>query len=106
MIQSDDEWDLIQEDRSDGLGVTSSGALRVALLFGSVAVAFALFLVPIMGRQGDLPMIGRISSQSLDQMSTGSVQGRGAYVIRRSVLQNSPQAVCVISADGRKAGDC
>ncbi|MGB8817295.1 MAG: hypothetical protein WCC66_05160 [Rhizobiaceae bacterium] len=106
MTHSDDEWDLIQEDRSDGPGIASSGALRIALLFGSVAVAFALFLVPIMGRQGDLPMIGRLSSQTLDQMSTGSVQGRGAYVIRRSVLQNTPHSVCVIRADGRQTGDC
>jgi hypothetical protein len=77
------------------------GAVRIALLFGSAAVALALIAVPLLeGRNSD-----RLAGD-IDSMSTGSI-GRGeAYTIRRSVLQSSPDAVCVIRSDGARSGDC
>ena len=106
MNDADNDWDNIREDRSDVLSGTGYGALRLTLLFGSAAVAFALFLVPIMNRGSDSAFGTRFSSQNLDPMTTASVPGGRAYVIRRSVLQQSPQSVCVIRADGRQSGDC
>ena len=106
MNDADNEWDSIREDRSDALEETGYGALRLTLLFGSAAVAFALFLVPIMSRSSDSVFGTRFSGQTLDTMTTASVPGSGAYVIRRSVLQQSPQSVCVIRQDGRQTGDC
>jgi hypothetical protein len=48
------------------------------------------------------------SASSLDPTTTGSVKGGKTerYVIRRSVLQASPDATCVISAAGTRSGDC
>ena len=106
MSDADNEWDLIREDRNDALGETGYGALRLTLLFGSAAIAFALFLVPIMSRGSDSVFGTRFSSQNLDTMTTASVGASGQYVIRRSVLQQSPQSVCVIRQDGRQSGDC
>jgi hypothetical protein len=106
MNDADNDWDNIREDRAGALGETGYSALRLTLLFGSAAVAFALFLVPIMNRTSESAFGTRLSGQNLDPMTTASVPGGGAYVIRRSVLQQSPQSVCVIRADGRQTGDC
>jgi hypothetical protein len=77
------------------------GALRIALLFGSAAVALALIAVPLLeGRVSDRPAGG------VDLMSTGSIGTGETYTIRRSVLQSSPDAVCVIRSDGTRSGDC
>ncbi len=83
-----------------------SGALRVALLFGSVAVAFALILTPIIDRGAGSVMAKRAVSTELDRIATGSVSDNKVYTIRRSVLQSSPSAVCVISQDGVQRGSC
>jgi hypothetical protein len=106
MMNSDDEWDNVQQDRDNSITSVGSGALRLTLLFGSVAVAFALFLVPIMNRNDGFSFGNRASGQGLDQISTGSISKSNAYVIRKSVLQRSPNSICVIRADGGKSGDC
>lgn len=106
MANSDDEWDTIQETHDSGLKEVGSGALRITLLFGSAAVAFALFLVPILNRNDAFSFGSRTLGQSLDRMATGSVSRDNAYVVRRSVLQNSPNAICVIRSNGNKSGDC
>ncbi len=106
MAHSDDEWDNIQETYEPGLKEAGSGALRITLLFGSAAVAFALFLVPILNRNDTFSIGSRITGQNLDRMSTGSISSKTAYVVRRSVLQNSPNSICVIRANGGKSGDC
>ncbi len=36
---------------------------------------------------------------------TGSI-GANTYTVRRSVLQRSPDAVCIIRTDGGRSGDC
>lgn len=88
------------------------GALRVALLFGSAAVALALVLTPIVERQANEMAYSsypaRVSPAGLDMMSTGGIGQRssGSYVVRRSVLQPSPNSVCVIRDNGMRSGDC
>ena len=96
-------------DASEGRGPGPSqlfGTLRLALLFGSAAVAFALIAAPIAERrtQAAFALAGGI-----DQMATGSVERapRGSsYTIRRSVLQETPQAVCIIRQNGTRTGSC
>lgn len=88
------------------LGSAGMGALRVALLFGSVGVALALILTPLMERRMDR---AAYRGAGVDSFTTGSIpdgQRRQAYTMRRSVLQSSPQALCIISADGSRSGDC
>lgn len=106
MSNTDQEWDDIRDDRSESMADAGYGVLRLTLLFGSVAVAFALFLVPILNRSGSSILESRFSAQNVDSITTASVPGNGSYVIRRSVLQQNPQAICVIRADGRQSGDC
>ncbi len=100
----DREWDSIRPDRGFRAAAAGMGILRVTLLFGSAAVALALIAVPILDSQT------RSSRDAfaggLDTMSTGSIDQRATYTLRRSVLQPSPSSICVIRADGRRSGDC
>ncbi|RCS22484.1 hypothetical protein DUT91_19005 [Phyllobacterium salinisoli] len=91
---------------SSSIAGARSGALRIALLFGSAAIALALIVVPILNNRSN-----KVASQSLfpngiDTMSTGSIRSSKAYTVRKSVLQSSPQGVCIIHPDGTKKGEC
>ncbi len=95
-----------EEEQVDFLGV--AGSLRFALIFGAAAIALALFVAPFAQKQADA-ILAR-GPVGLDTMSTGSIgparSGGGTYTIRRSVLQSSPQAVCIIRPGGARTGDC
>lgn len=82
------------------------GTLRTALVFGGAAVVFALVAAPIAARYVEPSMIA--STGQLDHMSTGSIPRTTgtSYVLRRSVLQDSPSAVCVIRSNGARSGSC
>lgn len=101
------DWQSIRGDRNAFLGIAGVGILRATLLFGSAAVALALILAPIADSQ-----TRQLTSApaGLDRMSTGSI-GRGggsgtSYTIRRSVLQESPTAICIIRDNGSRSGNC
>lgn len=80
-----------------------AGMLRVALLFGSAAVALALLLVPVLERRTNQMADATVG---VDSISTGSVRDGGrTYTIRRSVFQPR-NAVCVIREDGTTQGAC
>ena len=93
------------------------GALRVTLLFGSAAVALALILAPIAENQVDRMMYSSYPA-GLDMLATGTIgggagiggpvgqRGGSAYVVRRCVLQPSPNSVCIIRQNGMRTGDC
>ena len=107
-----DDWELPRSSRGWDVGHAGMGALRIALLFGSAGVALALILTPIVEKQADRMAYSSYPSGSypagIDMMSTGTVGQRstGSYVIRRSVLQPSPNSVCVIRQNGMRTGDC
>jgi hypothetical protein len=43
----------------------------------------------------------------IDDIATGSIKkGGSVYTIRKSVLQPSPESVCVIKTSGQRIGDC
>lgn len=100
----DKDWDSI---RPSGFRAAEAGmgVLRITLLFGSAAVALALIVAPFLDRQTQ-PQYARDGFVGIDQMSTGSIGKRNVYTIRRSVLQESPNAVCVIRQNGSRSGDC
>ncbi|MCO5059262.1 MAG: hypothetical protein M9905_15570 [Rhizobiaceae bacterium] len=88
-------------------GATGSGILRLTLLFGSAAAALALFLAPLAEREADLRLARPVLPANVDTMSTGSITRQGgSYTVRRSVLQDMPDAVCIIRSDGGHSGDC
>ena len=101
------DWQSIRGDRGSVLGIAGVGILRITLLFGSAAVALALILAPIADNQTRQFVQG--GGDGLDRMSTGSISRRGnsgSYTIRRSVLQESPAAICIIRDNGTRSGDC
>ena len=95
---------------TDTLGVAGSGALRLALLFGSAAIALTIILTPMAENQ----VVRSAANQTgIDQIATGSTLNANRvvpktrnYVIRRSVLQSDKNDICVISADGIRTGSC
>ncbi|MDN5928558.1 MAG: hypothetical protein L0I29_15930 [Hyphomicrobiales bacterium] len=98
-----DEWEKFRSEHGSLIEIVQGGAIRIALLFGSVAVAIALLLTPVLDRE---TRVARIGGLGIDNTVTGSVATPGIYTLHRSVLQNSPNAVCVIHFDGIRAGDC
>ncbi|MGH6763909.1 MAG: hypothetical protein ACRECW_20245 [Phyllobacterium sp.] len=85
------------------VSAAGAGILRVALLFGSAAVALALIAAPLADRGAKAVIAG---TGGVDTMTTGSINEPGRYTVRKSVLQGSPNAVCIIRQDGAKSGDC
>jgi hypothetical protein len=90
-----DEWNSTRGDRVWRSGDASIGVVRIALLFGFVAVAFALMMVPIVEKRSR-EWSQRIDRAGIDRVETGAIQRREAYIVRRSVLQASPTSVCTI----------
>ena len=100
------DWDSIRPDRTFRAADAGMGVLRIALLFGSAAVALALIATPLLDSQtrSQGPRGGLASG--LDMTSTGSIGHRNTYTLRRSVLQPLPSSLCVIRNDGSRYGDC
>ncbi len=96
------EWASSDASRESLLGIAGGGVLRFALLFGSAAVALALILAPIVDNQTR----SFVGSPGVDTMATGSIQQNDRYTIRRSILQDSPNAICVIRENGARSGNC
>lgn len=80
----------------------ASSMIRIALLFSSAGVAFALILAPIADR---LLRNEDVSPYGVDYMSTSSTNRSVSYTVRRSVLQEKG-GTCIIRADGRSFGSC
>lgn len=101
------EWEGPQTNRGGIFGEVGMGAVRVALLFGSAAVGLALVLTPLAEHQVERMAYSTYTNR-LDTMATGTVgpRGNGAYTVRRSVLQPSPNSVCIIRNNGMRTGDC
>ncbi|MGB3390521.1 MAG: hypothetical protein WBA88_21370 [Pseudaminobacter sp.] len=102
-MNPEEQWNLVRGARATRLGSAGMGALRITLLFGSAVVAFALLATPILDMR-TRQYAGGVAG--LDMTSTGSIQRGEAYTIRRSVLQPTPDAVCIIRANGDRSGEC
>ena len=99
------DWDSIRPARAFRAGDAGMGMLRITLLFGSAAVALALLATPLLERGTRQQFASDTLPPGLDMTSTGSI-GRNVYTVRHSVLQPSPDSVCIIGANGRRSGDC
>ncbi|SMC33877.1 hypothetical protein SAMN06297251_101167 [Fulvimarina manganoxydans] len=101
----------IRNDKDDDLDLARPVAefrnalLRASLLFGVVALALGLVILPSTGeRSGSLFASNR---PNIDMMTTGSIEpnGSGTYRVQRSVLQPSGGA-CFVFQDGGRRGSC
>ena len=100
------DWDSIRPDRPFRAADAGMGILRIALLFGSAAVALALLITPFLDNQTRSQGAQDRFAGGLDMTSTGSIGHRDIYTLRRSVLQPLPSSICVIRTDGSRSGDC
>ncbi|WP_139974870.1 MULTISPECIES: hypothetical protein [Brucella/Ochrobactrum group] len=91
------------------------GILRVVLLFGSAVVALALIIVPVLNDQANKIAAQSVFPVGIDRTMTGSIKrddnaqshpSGQTYTVRKSVLQPSPDSVCIIETDGSHHGDC
>jgi hypothetical protein len=106
IMRTEQDWEDIRINEPSRLGSAGMGALRVALLFGSAAIAFGLIIAPLAESQFQGRRTAASPFPGVDMMSTGSIGYQGTYTLRKSVLQNSPESVCIILDDGRRHGDC
>lgn len=103
-MNPDNEWEPIGRSRNSPIWGAGMGALRIALLFGSAAIAIALIAAPIADNKSR--QLGIAGPQSLDRIVTGSAESQRIYTIRRSVLQSDPHSICIIQANGERSGAC
>jgi hypothetical protein len=101
-MSPEEQWEAVRGERSWRIGSAGMGALRISLLFGSAAAAFALLATPMLDQRTRLDP----ARANLDMMSTGSISQGHTYTVRRSVLQSSPSVVCIIRDNGARSGDC
>lgn len=101
----DEDWERIRGLRSDRARPRVS-PVRVALLFGTAAIALALFATSYLADQGRALYADTAQPLGLDSMTTGSIAPGKTYTIRKSVLQSSADAVCIIEENGRRTGEC
>ncbi len=104
-MQNEEDWERIRGNRGDRT-VPGISPVRVALLFGTAAIALALFATSYLADDGKRFYAEGGRPGELDMMSTGSVSPARTYIVRKSVLQASPDAVCIIRPDGTSQGDC
>lgn len=105
-MNEDRDWAEIRPQTGSTMAEAGLGVLRLTLLFGSLAVAVALFAAPILDRT-DSSLTASSNYSMLDRRSTGTVGGASTtYTVRRSVLQTGPNSACYIYSNGIQTGDC
>ncbi|MGB3875202.1 hypothetical protein [Shinella zoogloeoides] len=105
-MRDEDFWKAVQEKDFTPAGDTRTGALNLALLFGTAVIALALVLTPVLSAKTDKRIMANVPDE-FDMISTGSVQPAETgkrYTVRRSVLQEMPGAVCIVDGPGAGSG--
>jgi hypothetical protein len=104
-MANDEFWKKIQSPDPEIAGVShKTGALNIALLFGTAVIAMTLILTPFLAKQADdadtvadLPAFDNLTTGSVK--STTEHNGR-RFTIRRSILQDDPSLPCRIEGTG------
>ncbi|MDL2403269.1 hypothetical protein [Rhizobium mayense] len=101
----DDFWKAVQEKEQSYSSSRKTGALNIALLFGTAAVALSLILTPMLSDKSKSSVLA--SAPDLDNITTGTIpqiENGKRYTIRRSVLQQEPGSVCIVQGYGADSG--
>jgi hypothetical protein len=102
----DDFWKAVREKEQSSNASRRTGALNLALLFGTAVVALTLILTPMLADKSRSSVFASVPAE-FDTITTGSIPGTEngkRYTIRRSVLQETPGSVCVVQGYGSGAG--
>lgn len=99
------EWAKIRKPKPSSVSEAGTGIMRIALLFGGLAIAMGLFVAPLLDQDSDDRLF---SSFGVDPITTASTQRKkgSTYIVRRSVLQSNPSSKCIVHANGSAFGDC
>lgn len=84
-----------------------TGLFRASLLFGSIAAALALIVVPEADRHAKTAIAERAAD--IDQTTTGSIgspRKPERYTIYQSILDRPDQGPCIMFPDGSQKGAC
>lgn len=102
----DDFWKTVSVRRSSSRAART-GALNIALLFGTAAVALSLIITPMLAGKSGTPRLAQVPDP-YDNIVTGSINrtdARKNYSIRRSILQDVPGSVCIVEGYSNN-GNC
>ena len=64
-MQEDRDWAEIRPQNASAISEAGQGMLRITLLFGSFAIAIALFLTPILDRSNGSTLSARLRTSGL-----------------------------------------
>lgn len=100
-------WKTVPVRVRSGHSSGRTGALNIALLFGTAVIALSLIVTPMLAGRNDNLRLAQVQDD-FDQLTTGSIkpsqQGAKNYTIRRSVLQETPGSVCIVQGYGADSG--
>jgi hypothetical protein len=102
----DDFWKAVREKERASSASRRTGALNIALLFGTAVVALTLILTPMLADSSKKSVLASAPAD-FDTITTGSIpktENGKRYTIRRSVLQDTPGSVCVVQGYGSGSG--
>lgn len=101
-MDQDGGWTVVRDERGWSMREAGMGLLRATLLFGIGIAALTILIVPVLDKRGSEWAQGA----GIDAIQVGSIDKGNTYTIRRSVLQPSPDSVCIIGQDGSRRGAC
>ncbi len=102
----EDFWKTVRVRKRATIRSGKTGALNLALLFGTAVIALSLIITPMLAGHDDQRRMAHLH-EDFDMISTGSIKpaegNSKKYTIRRSVLQDTPGSVCIVQ--GYSSGD-
>jgi len=101
-MEQESGWDIVRSERGWSMREAGMGLLRATLLFGLGIAALTVITVPVLDKRSSEWAEGA----GIDAMQVGSIDTSKTYTIRKSVLQPSPDAICIIGQDGSRKGAC
>ncbi len=83
-------------------------SIEVAIMFGVLAVGFALVVTPMVEKSSkQFAQNDSFFGEQTDNIVTGSISKKSKrFVIRKSVLLPSKTSQCIIYSNGKTYGDC
>ncbi len=104
---NDEFWKTVRSRQRATYRSGKTGALNIALLFGTAAIALSLIVTPMLAERSDQKRLAHVQ-EDFDMLTTGSIKpteaGSKHYTIRRSVLQETPGSVCIVQGYGAHGG--
>ena len=86
---------------------SAMSSIEVAIMFGVLAVGFALVVTPMVEKTSkQFAQNDGFFGEQVDNIVTGSVRKPKRFVIRKSVLLPSKTSQCIIYSNGKTYGDC